>query len=329
MDRSSAQESYETPVQHASNVLELSAAFAFVSRLRLSDARFVAACLLAGVHPLDLSVSDSALAEAESVHRATVGRVRKRLIDNGLTFSAQHAIGTCCAPVAPVVSGSVPLPGELLADVLRALVDLSRGAVVAQHVAGVAQNGTCVAQVAGVVAQNGVSGTAAPCVEGGVGGGGVLGAESVEGSNHVKPIKQGTKKRAVARAVVSANDIALPAQLESDVARSAVARWLEYKAGRRQSYKDPSHLVRVIAMACEDFPHLTADDLSRSVDRSIGQGYQGLVIHPKNGGFNGKDNTSGSRIRGGKDGGGAAPGSKNGTDYAAAAARREYGSGAG
>ena len=40
MDRSSAQESYETPVQHASNVLELSAAFAFVSRLRLSDARF-------------------------------------------------------------------------------------------------------------------------------------------------------------------------------------------------------------------------------------------------------------------------------------------------
>ena len=104
-------------------------------------------------------------------------------------------------------------------------------------------------------------------------------AESVEGSNHVKPIKQGNQTPAYAQSFL-ANDIA--SRLSSKaMLRVRLLRWLEYKAGRRQSYKDPSHLVRVIAMACEDFPHLTADDLSRSVDRSIGQGYQGLVIHPK------------------------------------------------
>ena len=58
-------------------------------------------------------------------------------------------------------------------------------------------------------------------------------AESVEGSNHVKPIKQGNQETPVARSRFGKR-YCVPAQLESDVAFGR-CRWLEYKAGRRQS----------------------------------------------------------------------------------------------
>ena len=168
MDRSSAPGIFtKTPVQHASNVLELSAAFAFVLRDCVYPMpRFVAACLLAGVHPPSFRFRTLHSAEAESVHRATVGRVRKRLIDNGLTFSAH----TQSALVARLLRRS--FPGRcrcrvnfwpmfyVLWSICRVARSLrSTWLVLRKRDLYCAGRWCCCAKR--------VSGTAAPCVEGG------------------------------------------------------------------------------------------------------------------------------------------------------------------